>query len=134
MSSYSPSRRAFLRLSGLSKIQTTSLQDDTTPQISQANTIDSILESLNSSFELEIQDNPKSHTLDANESTQFIAKINILECMAYHHTICQVCKDICPLHISFSSSFYPEIKDSCTGCQKCIASCPTNAISLEKIQ
>lgn len=138
MPNHSPSRRSFLRLGGLSKKAQTSIKEDNLiahiPKEDQQDTMDSILESMNSSFELEIEDEIKNPTQDNQEANRMIAKINILECMAYNHTICQICKDICPSHISFSSSFYPEIKDSCTGCQKCIAPCPVGAISLEEIK
>lgn len=138
MPNHSPSRRSFLRLNGLKKAQTSIKEDNLIahiPKEDQQDAMDSILESMNSSFELEIEDEIKNiQEVHDDQSHRFIAKINILECMAYNHTICQICKDICPSHISFSSSFYPEIKDSCTGCQKCIAPCPVGAISLEEIK
>ncbi len=140
MPNHSPSRRSFLRLNGLSKKQNISPTSQSIKSSNSLNqkamdSIDSILESINSSFELEIEDEIKNiQEVHDDQSHRFIAKINILECMAYNHTICQICQDICPSHISFSSSFYPEIQDSCTGCQKCIAPCPVNAISLDKIQ
>ena len=96
MPNHSPSRRSFLRLGGLKKAQTPSKEDNLIahiPKEDQQDAMDSILESMNSSFELEIEDEIKNPTQDNQEANRMIAKINILECMAYHHTICQICKE-----------------------------------------
>lgn len=143
MQDHTQSRRAFLRLLGRpkqgdSKHKSKNLDSGKTNhfpehQTSCSHSIDSVLESMNSPFELEIEDLPKTTTSHHENAICGVAKISELECMAYHHTVCQICKDICPEHIHFSASLYPEILSSCIGCGKCIAQCPTNAISLEKI-
>lgn len=59
-------------------------------------------------------------------------QINALECLAWNHSICQTCKDVCPCKIEFVGMFYPEIVD-CIGCGMCISRCPTNAIEIKNL-
>ena len=56
-------------------------------------------------------------------------KIDILKCVAWHKTICSMCKDVCDVNaIDFMALFNPQINEKCNGCGFCISVCPTFAI------
>ncbi|BBG65233.1 ferredoxin-type protein NapF [Hydrogenimonas sp.] len=61
--------------------------------------------------------------------------IDVLKCMAWHHTICSSCKDPCLEDaIAFLGLFRPEIDPKrCTGCGWCIPVCPSGAINITSI-
>ncbi len=58
--------------------------------------------------------------------------IDMIGCVAWHKTICSMCKDICEVGaIEFTGLFNPEIRDVCNGCGFCVGVCPTHAIGWE---
>ncbi|SMC08610.1 4Fe-4S dicluster domain-containing protein [Nitratiruptor tergarcus] len=65
------------------------------------------------------------------ENKQTLPKlmIDMLGCLAWQKTICNMCKDVCLENaIEFSGLFNPQINDRCTGCGFCVGVCPTQAI------
>jgi len=61
-------------------------------------------------------------------------EIDMIECLAWHSTICSSCKDVClDEAIEFLGLFKPQINDRCTGCGFCVGVCPTNALKYKEI-
>lgn len=60
-------------------------------------------------------------------------------CLVHSGVTCMTCRDACPedairFKPRIGKPFLPEIQDdSCTRCQECIAACPVEAISLERM-
>ena len=58
--------------------------------------------------------------------------IDMFGCLAWHKTVCSMCKDICEIGaIQFTGLFNPEISEVCNGCGFCVGICPTQAIGWE---